>query len=82
MENTMSEERNESGLIRICGLWQGKTRKGENMMSGTLSPGVTVFIFKNQKQNDKQPDFSLCIAQKEKKESGGDSAPGGDGGML
>jgi hypothetical protein len=79
----MSDDRNqnESGLIRICGLWQGKTRKGENMMSGTLLPGVTVFIFKNNKQTDKQPDFTLCIAQKEKKESG-DSAPGGDGGML
>jgi hypothetical protein len=68
-----------SGLIRLCGLWQGKTRKGESMMSGTFSPGVAVFIFKNKKTTDKQPDYQLCIAQKEKREGG---AQGSDNGIM
>jgi len=78
----MSEDRDNGGMIRLGGLWQNKTKKtGEMFLSGTFSPGVAMFVFKNKnKKEDKHPDYVLCIAQKEPKEKKPDDAAGDGGG--
>ena len=59
------------GMIKICGLWQKKTKSGESMLSGGLSFGSNIVILKNKfKQKDTEPDFNLFISAKEKKENG------------
>lgn len=61
-------------MITLTGLWLGKTRNGESMMSGNLGYGARIFVFKNKnKRNDKDPDYNLVVAEKTR--DGGSVAP-------
>lgn len=58
-----------SDILNVTGLWANKTKSGETYMSGNLG-NVNVLIFKNKrKTTEKQPDYMLCFAPKQKKET-------------
>ena len=49
--------------LKITGLWRNETRSGEEYYAGTLSPGVRVLIFQNnRKASDRDPDMTLYLA--------------------
>jgi len=55
-------------MIKLTGLWKGKTKKGEPMLSGSISPTSGLLILPNTyKKADKEPDFIAFITEKEKK---------------
>lgn len=56
-------------MLNICGLWVQKDKNGESMMQGNVNPYVKFFVFKNKnKRNEKDPDYYLKIAPREKAE--------------
>ena len=81
MATQETEQKGEPGaMIHVCGLWLGKTRKGENMMSGSMG-NIRILIFKvREKRSEKSPDYNLCVVQNEPKEKKTDGE--GDGGIL
>jgi hypothetical protein len=66
----MSNE--NSGMIKLTGLWLNKTKAGKSYMSGTLG-GAKVMIFKNdfKKDGDNQPDYNVFVAAKEQTSTAG-----------
>lgn len=76
MNDNMSQDK--APLIELTGLWENKDRKGNTYLSGNLSPGVRVLVFKNNyKQNEREPDYRLCLAKRTHDERNDSSAPGG-----
>lgn len=56
----------QESLINVCGLWKHQTNQGEEYYSGTLG-GAKILIFKNRhKQEERHPDFNMCMAPKQK----------------
>jgi hypothetical protein len=70
-------DNNNSGMVKLTGLWLGKTKAGKSYMSGTLG-NAKVMIFKNEfkKEGDNQPDYNVYIAPK------ADEAARGQGQVL
>jgi hypothetical protein len=67
----------DSSLINATGLWVNESKGGKKYMAGNMG-NVRVLVFKNEKKrNEKDPDYRLCFAQREQKESsrGSDEAP-------
>lgn len=57
---------NEKQLIEITGLWASDDKNGNTMLSGYLG-NAKVLIFANTfKQNEKEPDFRMYVAKKDK----------------
>ena len=59
----------DSDLVRASGLWL-KDGKAGKFFSGEVDKpipaGARVFVFRNdKKENDKQPDYTLCFAEPE-----------------
>lgn len=55
-------------MLNITGLWENTSKAGETYYSGNLG-NVKILVYKNNKKEpgSKQPDWNLCIAEKEKK---------------
>jgi hypothetical protein len=65
-------EKSDSNMIRLCGLWKGKSQNGTQYLSGKLG-NARVFIFAvREKRSDKSPDYTRCIAPAEQ---GDDTQP-------
>lgn len=59
-------------MIKLSGLWTGKDKNNNPMMSGNLTASLKFLILKNtNKRSEKDPDYILNIAkiEKEKPES-------------
>lgn len=71
----MAEGYDNSSMKYIGGLWKGKTRDGQNMLSGILGKHIKIVILpnKNKQAGDKRPDVNVFIAEPEKR-SGDDSS--------
>jgi hypothetical protein len=71
----MAEGYDNGGMKYIGGLWKGKTRDGQNMLSGILGKHIKIVILpnKNKQAGDKRPDVNVFIAEPEKR-SGDDSS--------
>ena len=61
----------KSSMIKLGGLWKGKTSKGGDYLSGSVTYGSTLLIFKNsyKKDGDKDPDYIAYLAPKDKQEN-------------
>jgi len=56
-------------MIELTGLWLNKTKDGKTYMKGSIGQG-TVLVFKNENKEEgsNQPDYKVCLAEKQKKE--------------
>jgi len=62
-------EKNNGGMIKLCGLWKKEGKEGNVYYSGKLSYSTNLILFPNKyKQNEKDPSLILYIAKFEKKE--------------
>ena len=58
----------EQQMIELGGMWTGKDKRGNSMMSGYLG-NTKLLLFKNTfKDAENQPDYKLYVAPKPKKE--------------
>jgi hypothetical protein len=58
-----------SDLVRITGLWEGRTKDGDEYFSGRLTPTSRLLIFRNnRKEGANPPDFVCYIAPAERKD--------------
>ena len=77
-----------SDLIKLTGLWINE-KNGHKYMSGTLRVSdieaitgigdVKILLFKNEKENDKQPDYRMLAAPKDDNRQPIENAPSGGG---
>lgn len=52
-----------SELLRLGGLWPGRTRDGRTYLSGKLSSTVRILVFKNEfRSGDNQPAYVMYLA--------------------
>ena len=57
-----------SEIINITGMWKNKSKDGTEYLKGSLGY-ADIMIFPNKnRQNDKSPHYTLCMAPKKKKE--------------
>jgi hypothetical protein len=57
------------GMIKLTGLWSGKTKDGSTYYSGYLG-AAKILIFKNKyKRDDKDPDVIAYVARHVKKQN-------------
>jgi len=60
-----------SPMKTIGSLWKSETKKGDTMLSGTISAGlfgdINIMIFPNNHKENKQPDYFIAINNGEKK---------------
>ncbi len=53
-------------MIKLGGLWAGKDRDGGTFLSGKLSPGVKILIFKNKyRESENHPTHIMYLSQVE-----------------
>jgi len=59
-----------SKLMKLTGLWKAKDKNGIDYLSGQISPGVQLLIFKNKNKrpDSNDPDYTACLAPVEKHE--------------
>lgn len=68
----------ENALIKLCGLWT-QDKNGKKYMAGNLTATTRLMVFKNEnKRNEKDPDYNLCIAQKEPRNQPANNQPPSD----
>ena len=71
-------EKQQSDLMKITGLYTGKSKDGKKYLSGNLSYSTRIVIFQNKfkEEGDKNPDMImyLCPRTHEKKEDTADSS--------
>ena len=53
-------------MIRLTGLWKGQTKDGKPKLSGTLGGARVIILLNDYKREDAQPDYHLCLAEKER----------------
>jgi hypothetical protein len=58
-------------IVNVCGLWAAK--QGSKLIASGRLGNVKVLVFRNEnKQNDRSPDFNICITKwEERPPSGG-----------
>lgn len=58
---------NNSSMVKLGGLWLGKTKGGKSYMSGNLGASARLLVFKNEfkKDGDNQPDYVLFLAPRQ-----------------
>lgn len=57
-------------MIPLGGMWINRTKEGKVYMSGNLSYGAKLVMFKNEhKSKDSEPDYVLYIAPIEREAS-------------
>jgi hypothetical protein len=63
-----------SELLRLGGLWPGRTRDGRTYLSGKLSSTVRILVFKNEfRSGDNQPAYVMYLAPVEQADESGNS---------
>lgn len=71
----------QQNLLRICALWKGQTRNGDDFYRGRLNGGIRVLVFTNtNKRTDKDPDATIYFAPVEDDDKDGGKDGGGRGG--
>lgn len=56
-------------MIQLTGLWSNTSKDGETYLTGNLSGGVRIVVFKNKfKKEPKHPDYQVYLSPSEKKE--------------
>lgn len=65
----MAEE-TKGKMIKLCGLWRGKTKEGATFYSGKLTYSSQLLVFKNKykKEDDKNPDLIVYVGEYKPKE--------------
>jgi len=59
----------DSNLIRLTGLWKGRSKKGTDYLSGSVSPSSKLLIFPNSsKSKESDPDYVAYLAPNRKEE--------------
>jgi len=58
-------------LIRLMGLYKGKTKDGQTILSGTLrGTDLKILVMPNKfKQSDNHPDFQVLLTKNVKQEA-------------
>jgi hypothetical protein len=75
----MSDNKNNGGMMQVCGLWKNKDREGRTFLSGNLNSSVGILIFLNgYKNDDKQPDYMMKYVQREQQDKKPDATNGDD----
>jgi len=59
----------ESNLLKLTGLWKSQTRNGGVMLKGSIRPGLSLVILKNNKAEGNQPAYTAFLAPSAKHES-------------
>jgi len=58
-------------MLQLASCWANKSKNGKLFWKGTLSPGVSIFIFKNDKpKGDNPPSFYICLDARKKQDTG------------
>jgi len=78
MQNNSNDNQQKKGdLIKLCGLWGGKTQAGDRYLNGRLSYSSKILILKNKnKQKDNDPDYNLFLAPYTPKQTDGGGGNG------
>ncbi|NLF40316.1 hypothetical protein GX586_12795 [bacterium] len=77
-DNAQQEKKDQSGLIRLMGLWENTDRRGNKYLNGNLTASTRVMIFKNNfKQNEREPDYIVYLSQRSQEDRGGAPSQGG-----
>jgi len=65
----------QGGLVRLSGLWKGKTKKGDIMLSGQVSPTMALVVFPANNSGGNGPDYVAYFAPsgKGRSKGGGES---------
>lgn len=50
------------GLLKITGLWEGETKAGRRMISGTIRSGLKLVILENEDAEGNQPQWVAFYA--------------------
>jgi len=60
-------------LLKLAGLWEKTSAKGNRYLIGKLTPHVKIVILPNTRKNsDSDPDFQLFVQQDERKTGNGE----------
>lgn len=60
---------NNSGFIKITGLWKSKTKDGQTYLAGNLSGITQLSVMPNKyKKSDRDPDYYVYIRSSKKKD--------------
>lgn len=53
-------------LYEICALWKNETKNGDMYLSGNLGNSKILILKNKNKTEDRQPDYRVLIAGKER----------------
>jgi hypothetical protein len=69
----------DSQLLKLTGLWKSETKNGSVMLKGSIRPGLSLVVLRNDKATGNQPEYSAFLAPSTKQEDGAsdDQAPAG-----
>jgi len=71
----------DSNLLKLTGLWKSETRNGSVMLKGSIRPGLSLVVLRNDKATGNQPEFTAFLAPSAQREgddqSTDDQAPAG-----
>lgn len=71
-------DRERGAMIKLCGLWLGKTKDGRKYLSGNATYSSRFMAFPNSfKAKDTDPDYILYVSEREheQKPNGGGADP-------
>ncbi len=52
----------DSNLLKLTGLWKSETRNGSVMLKGSIRPGLSLVVLRNDKATGNQPEYSAFLA--------------------
>jgi hypothetical protein len=69
----------DSNLLKLTGLWKSETRNGSVMLKGSIRPGLSLVVLRNNKATGNQPEYTAFLAPSTMQEEGAndDQAPTG-----
>lgn len=70
----MGDEKKESGLIELAGLWINQAESGMKYFAGKLN-GLNIVIMKNKykEEGTNQPDYKMFLSKPRKREEQDDT---------
>lgn len=68
-KESKEHEHPETELVKLTGLWEGKTKNGKVYYSGKAEDGTKFMLFHNEywSESNNQPNLNLCISREVKK---------------
>jgi len=58
----------DSNLLKLTGLWKSETKGGSVMLKGSIRPGLSLVVLRNDKATGNQPEYSAFLAPSAKRE--------------